>query len=175
LSLGPGSQSEALQARPTLGTRIRQHFPPRQFLRYVGVGIFNTAFGYTCFAVLNHLFHRANVPASYMYAAVLSNIVSITVAYLGYKFLVFRTRGNYLHEWLKAMGVYGVAAVPSLLLLAPLVHLIAWMLPPQFNLLHRVIAGKDAAPYLANLLLTGFAVFSSFIGHKKVTFRERKS
>lgn len=154
------------------------------------MGLFNTAFGYTCFAILNYLFHRSNVPASYMYAAVLANILSITVAYLGYKFFVFQTRGNYLREWMKAMGVYGVAAIPGLIVLAPLVQLIAWLLRGRvfalplpvvqlsalhFAVVQRSFAGKDAAPYLANLLLTGFTVISSFIGHKKVTFRESKS
>ena len=145
MSLEPSTTEAAGPGQPTLLERIKRHFPPGQFLRYLCVGVFNTVFGYSCFAVLNHLFHKAQVPASYVFAAVLANVISITVAYLGYKFFVFRTPGNYLREWLKAMGVYGIAALPGLVLLVPLVHLIAWLLPAQISAMHHTVAGKDAA------------------------------
>ena len=37
----------------------------------------------------------------------LANLIAITVAFLGYKWFVFRTRGNYLVEWIRCFGVYG--------------------------------------------------------------------
>lgn len=160
---------------PTLRTRILAHFPPGQFIRYIGVGVFNTGFGYGLFALFNFLLHKRRIPASYIYAAILSNLISITVAYLGYKFFVFRTKGNYLREWMKAVAVYGTAAIPGLIVLAPLVRVVTWLLPHQLNAFHRTVLGKDAAPYIANALLTGFTVIYSFFGHKKVTFRERKA
>jgi putative flippase GtrA len=162
---------------PSAGWRSRllQHFPPGQFLRYLCVGVFNTFFGPALFFVLNFQLYRRNIPASYMYAAVLANLISITVAYFGYKFFVFRTQGNYLREWLKAMGVYGTAIIPGLIALPFLVHLCARLLPGHISGFHRSISGKDAAPYAANLILTAFTIVYSFLGHKNVTFRQPRA
>jgi putative flippase GtrA len=154
--------------------RLLEHFPPGQFFRYICVGVFNTIFGPSLFFVFNYTLNRHHVVASYMYAAVVANLISITVAYLGYKFIVFRTQGNYLREWIKAMGVYGTAMIPGLIALPFLVHLCARLLPHQLSGFHRSISGKDAAPYAANLILTCFTIVYGFFGHKNVTFRERK-
>jgi putative flippase GtrA len=143
--------------------RVVAHIPPGQLVRYLLVGVFNTVFGYSTFAATNWLLYRRGIPASYMYAQVLSNFVNITVAYLAYKFFVFKTRGNYLREWLKAMAVYGSGFVPGLILLPATVKLL------QFGL-HVPIA---RAPYIANAVLICFTVFYSFLGHKNITFRQR--
>ena len=74
-----------------------------QFARYVLVGGFNTVFGYGLFALLNWLF-TGLVSYSYMYAAALANIIAITVAFLGYKWFVFRTRGITLSNGCDASG-----------------------------------------------------------------------
>ena len=161
--------------------------PPTRQLRSVGTGVcfrtslaarlcgicFNTVFGYSVFAVLNFLLHRANVPVSYIFASAISNLINITVAYFAYKFFVFRTKGNYLSEWLKAMAVYWSGFLPSLLLLPTLVRVLNWVLPPHLAAFHREFARRDAAPYVANAILLVFGVVYSFIGHKKVTFRTR--
>src|ERR1017187_1259829 len=89
--------------------RIVNLFPAGQFVRYLGVGAFNTVFGYLCFAIVLTLLNAA-LPARFLYltvvlASVLSTPLNITVAYFGYKFLVFRTKGNFLREWLKCFAV----------------------------------------------------------------------
>ncbi len=139
-------------------------FPPGQFLRYVCVGAFNTVFGYGVFAVLNWLLFRHRVPASYIVATVAANFINIAVAYTGYKLFVFRTKGNWLREWVKAMGVYTSSLLPALVLLPLLVH----ALTATTRLGNR-------APYVANALLTVFGVVYNFIGHKKVTFAGPRS
>lgn len=140
--------------------RLIAHIPPGQFVRYIAVGVWNTAFGYSTFAGLYYLIHRRNIPAAYIYAQILSNFINISVAFLGYKWFVFKTRGNYLREWLKAMAVYGSAFLPSLVLL-----------PLVIKGLEYGLHLKESAPYIGNALLMGFGVVYSFIGHKKVTFR----
>ena len=69
--------------------RIVNLFPPGQFLRYLCVGGFNTAFGYSTAAgtlfLLNH-----HLPSRFLYltvpaASILSTPLNITVAYFGYK------------------------------------------------------------------------------------------
>lgn len=165
---------DAAGATVTLGwhRRLLQHIPSGQVTRYLGVGAFNTLFGYSVFAILNYVLHRHNVPVSYLFASALSNFINITVAYLAYKFLVFRTRGNYLSEWLKAMAVYWSGFLPSLLLLPTLVRVLNWLLPPHILALHHDLNRRDAAPYLANAVLLAFGVVYSFLGHKNVTFRQ---
>jgi putative flippase GtrA len=73
-----------------------------------------------------------HVAFGYLYAAVLSNFIAISVAFLGYKWFVFKTHGNYLHEWLRCFVVYGAAALPSLLLLPVAVNALIYIyhVPP---------------------------------------------
>ena len=141
-------------------SRLTAHIPPGQFARYVVVGVWNTVFGYSTFAGIYYLLHRERIPAAYIYAMVLSNFINITVAFFGYKIFVFKTKGNYLSEWMKAMAVYWSGFLPGLLLMPLLVKGLTYGA-------HL----KESAPYIANAMLLGFGVIYSFIGHKNVTFR----
>jgi putative flippase GtrA len=151
--------------------RFTSHIPPRQFLRYLLVGAFNTLFGYSVFAVLNFLLHRAGVPASYIFAYAFSTLINITVAWLNYKLFVFHTRGDYLREWLKAMAVYWSAFFPGIVLLPVVVRILNWTLPPHLHAFHHVLARRDLAPYIASAILMAFGVIYSFLGHRNLTFR----
>ena len=84
----------------------------QQFMRYILVGGFNTVFGYSLFALLNWL-SRGLGSYNYIYAAIVGNFIGISVAFLGYKWFVFRTRGNYLVEYTRCFGVYGSSAPQS--------------------------------------------------------------
>ncbi len=135
------------------------HPTASQFSRYVAVGSFNTLFGYALFALLNFCFRHIG-DGSYMYAAALANLVAITVAFLGYKWFVFRTRGNYLLEWLRCLSVYGTSALAGLICLPILVSVLRPRLPRP-----------GATPYLAAAIVTALTVFTSFLGHKRFSFR----
>ena len=123
------------------------------------VGAWNTLFGYSTFAVFTALL-EPYFRGSYMLAMVLSSFVNITVAFLGYKWFVFKTKGNYWREWMKCMAVYGSGMLPSLFLLPAIVEFIRH----AFGLGHW-------APYVGAALLTGFGVIYRFFGHKKFSFR----
>jgi putative flippase GtrA len=126
------------------------------------VGGFNTVFGYGVFALLNWAF-RGLGSYSYMYAAVLANVIAISVAFLGYKWFVFRTRGNYLIEWIRCFGVYSSSALIGLAGLPILVPILR-------HVLHR----PDYAPYIAGAILTLLTVLFSFLGHKNFSFRQQQ-
>ena len=132
-----------------------------QFVRYIVVGGFNTVFGYGLFALLTWSFKGLG-PYNYMYAAVLGNVIAISVAFLGYKWFVFQTRGNYLMEWIRCFGVYGSSALISLAGLPILVPILR-------HALHR----PEQAPYIAGALLMIVTVLSSFFGHKNFSFRQK--
>ena len=131
-----------------------------QFVRYLLVGGFNTACGYSLFALLNWSFTGLG-SYSYMYAAVLSNLIAITVAFLGYKWFVFRTRGNYLIEWVRCVGVYGSSMAIGLV-----------GLPILVPILRGHLQHPGRAPYIAAAILTVITVIFSFLGHKNISFRQ---
>lgn len=137
------------------------HKSLRQFVRYILVGGFNTVFSYGVFALLTWSFRELG-SFSYMYAAVLSNFIAISVAFLGYKWFVFRTRGNYLVEYVRCFGVYGSSALIGLA-----------GLPILVPILRHTLHKPELAPYIAGAILTVVTVLFSFVGHKSFSFRQK--
>jgi putative flippase GtrA len=131
-----------------------------QFARYVLVGGFNTVFGYGLFAFLNWSFADLGT-YSYMYASFLAGIISISMAFLGYKWFVFRTRGNYLREWIRCIGVYGSSMVIGLI-----------GMPILVPVLRAHMRRPELASYVAGAIMTGVTILFSFFGHKNVSFRQ---
>lgn len=80
------------------------------FRRYLLVGGFNTALGYAVYAaftawLMPHLTH------GYLVASLLGSLLSITVSFFNHTLFVFRTKGNWLQEWWRCLGVYGTSMV----------------------------------------------------------------
>ncbi len=130
-----------------------------QAIRYLMVGAFNTCFGYGLFVVFNYALRALGVYGSEL-ASLLSNIIAITVAFLAYKWFVFRTRGNYLREWLRCLSVYGGSMLFTLAALPPLALLL------RHRLGHSQTASNAAAAILAVV-----TVVASYYGHKHFSFR----
>ena len=130
-----------------------------QVVRYLLVGGFNTCFGYTLFVAFNYLFRPLGVYGSEI-ASLLGNVIAITVAFLGYKWFVFRTHGNYLREWLRCLSVYGSSMLFALV-----------MLPPLTLLLRRWYGHSQMASNVAAAILTVVTVAASYFGHKHFSFR----
>lgn len=129
-----------------------------ELVRYLAVGGFNTLFGYGTFAGFTFLL-TGRIDHAYMAAYVLSNVVSITMAFVLYKHLVFRTTGNALREFLRVNVVYAATALLGLVLLPLLVHAVA------------PIVGSARAPYLASAILVPISVMAGYVGHKRFSFR----
>ena len=140
--------------------RLTAHVPPGQVLRFLAVGLWNTGFGYGSFALLTHLLTARYPRFGYMGAAALSSVLNISIAFLGYKWFVFKTRGNYVWEWLRCVAVYGSSIVIGLLILPVVVFLLRWL----WGL-------NAAAPYLAGALLACFNAAYNFFGNKAFTFK----
>jgi putative flippase GtrA len=178
--------------------RLVNLFPGGQFARYVCVGVFNTLFGYLNFVVILTLLNAA-LPAHLLYltvilASTLAVPLNITVAYLGYKFFVFRTKGNYLGEWLKSFAVYGTGVIPGLVALSALTRFLQSMIHRHATSLHvflsavehhlsghpllllqHITTGNAIAGYIAGAVVIGVSTIYSFVGHKKVTFRTNEA
>ncbi len=156
----PKNPSVTGQAQPDAKMSER----PRDFgriFRYLLVGGWNTAFGYSVFAALNYLL-TGIIPYAYMVANLLANVISITIAYFGYKFFVFKTKGNYLREYLRTYLVYGATCLVSLA-----------MLPVAVVLVRLVVANRVLVPYIAQAIILPIIVTSSYFGHKRFSFRAR--
>jgi putative flippase GtrA len=156
----PSKQSSALYKIPGFAI-LTAHFPPGQFGRYLVVGAWNTLFGYASFAALTAVLTPL-IPYSYMAASLVSSILNITVAFLGYKWFVFKTKGNYLREWARCVMVYSGSIAIGLALLPVLVGII-----------RHTSRYERGAPYIAGALLIGISVVFSFVGHKRFSFRTR--
>lgn len=139
--------------------KLAGHIPPGQFGCYLVVGLWNTLFGYGTFALLTAVLTPI-VPYSYMWASLLSSFLNITVAYLGYKWFVFKTKGNYLREWLRCVAVYGGGIAIGLI-----------ALPVLVTLIRRNTHFSSQAPYIAGAILTAATVVYSFVGHKNFSFK----
>jgi putative flippase GtrA len=137
------------------------HKSVQQFIRYTVVGGFNTLFGYCVFAILNWSFSGWG-PYSYMFAAILGSIITISVAFLGYKWFVFRTRGNYLIEWVRCFGVYGSSVLFGLV-----------GMPILVPILRSHLHNPPLASYIAAAILTIGTVVFNFFGHRSFSFRQK--
>ena len=169
-----------------------------QFVRYVLVGGFNTLFGFGTYVIILLLLNRI-VAQRYLYltvifASILSTPLNISIAYLGYKFFVFRTKGNYLREWFKCFAVYGTGMLPGLFCLSALTRLLQTLIHRHSAGLHgavstlqqllrgaplawvqHIASGKSIAGILAGAVVTAVSTVYSYVGHRKVTFRQPKS
>jgi putative flippase GtrA len=139
--------------------KLTRHIPPRQFGRYLLVGAWNTLFGYGSYAFFTAILSPL-IPHSYVAACVISSLFNISVSYRGYKFFVFKTKDNYLREWVRCVGVYSGGILFGVL-----------TLPVLFVIIRRNTRFVTQAPYIAGAVLTAFMVVYSFMGHKKFSFR----
>ena len=143
--------------------RAGRLLPRHQMLRYLLIGVWNTVFGYACYAAFVALYSRV-LPARYLpltvdLASVSGTPFGITMSFFCYKFLVFRTTGNHLIEWLRCFAVYGSATIPGLFVLPVLTRFLQGVAP-----LHQF------APYLAGALVMGGTTIYTYFAHKNFSF-----
>ena len=140
---------DGLREHPALGRPVRFYFRRREQLLYLVVGAWNTVFGYCVWALMQYLLGDY---LNYLVIIVLSWPIAVLNAYLGYRYIVFRSRGPVLRELPRFSLVY-VAALAANLVLLP----VALRVLP-FNI------------YVDQALLTGVVVICSYLGHKYFSF-----
>ncbi|WP_245746383.1 GtrA family protein [Nocardia altamirensis] len=124
----------------------------RQEVAFAGVGAFNTAMGIgmtvVWLAVLGD-----NVPPSVAVAAAYA--VSIVVAFVLHRTLVFRVRGHLIRDFLRFVAVNSGGLLLNMLLLELAVSV--WHFPD-----------KPAA-----VVVMGLVAVASYFGHRHISFRRR--
>lgn len=117
---------------------------------YFYVAVWNTIFGYfTSIFVYKLIINFSNI----ILVSVIANIISISMSFLMYKIIVFKTSGNWFKEYLKCYIVYGASALISILVL--------WIYFEHFQMNIWV---AQALTLLTTLII-------SYLGHKKFTFK----
>jgi len=131
---------------------------PTTVIRYLAVGACNTIFGYGSFALLT-LILTPLFSYGYVIASLVANLFSITFAFLGYKWFVFKTHGNYLREWVRCLAVYAGGMILS-----------AAALPFVVAFIRRQPGHDRSAPYIAGALVLVISIAISFFGHRHISF-----
>lgn len=143
-----------------IARRLVHHFPPGQFGKYLAVGVCNTIFGYCVYAGLTEVL-TPHLPFAYVFASLIGSLITITFAFFNYKWLVFRTKGNYLREWSRCIVVYSGAMLVG-----------AAVLPVIVYLLRHFTPADRSAPYIAGAIQMSGSVVASFLGHKNFSFAQ---
>jgi putative flippase GtrA len=89
-----------------------------QETRYLIGGAWNTGFGYGVSLLLYRLLAEQLSAAE---ISLIASVIAISMAFITYKLFVFRTRGNWLREYMRSYLVYGVSAIIGILSMAVLV------------------------------------------------------
>jgi len=142
--------------------RLLSHVPPGVLGRFLSIGLLNTLFAYSSFAVLAYLFGRYFPAYGFVLAALISGFANVTFSFLTYKWFVFRTRGNYLIEWIRCTTVYSGGIVINTALL-PVVVFALRALTPMYA----------AAPYVGAAILIVVTTIVNFFAHKEFSFKQR--
>jgi putative flippase GtrA len=147
---------EGLREHPVLGRPARFYLRRREQLLYLAVGGWNTVFGYAVWALLQFLL---GAHLHYLVIVVLAWPIAVLNAYLGYRLVVFRSRGSILRELPRFSLVYVVGLIIGLI-----------GLPIALNVLPFNI-------YVVQALLTVAVVVGSYLSHRYYSFggRHRQS
>ncbi len=141
---------DALRSHRTLGGPVRLYFRRREQILYLVVGAWNTVFGYAVWAVLQYLL---GAYLHYLVIVVLSWPIAVLNAYIGYRYVVFRSHGPILRELPRFSTVYVATLLANLALLPIALHLL------PFNI------------YVVQALFAAGVIVSSYLAHKYYSFR----
>lgn len=114
------------------------------------IGAINTIFGYTVGVVT---YQVLSPHVSIWAIGAVSNLLAIAFSFATYKVLVFKTRGRWFQEYLRANLVYGSLALIGIMLL--------WVF----------INGMGLSIWLAQGLIIISTVALSYIAHNAFTFK----
>jgi putative flippase GtrA len=129
-------------------TRLKED----QRARYLAAGAVNTLFGYLS---SNALYYSLTPQLHILAIGAVSSVVNITFSFLTYKLYVFRTKGNWLREYLRCYVVYGVGTVIAVLAM--------WLL----------VDFLSVPFWLAQALVMAVIIIFSYFGHSRFSFAKK--
>lgn len=118
-------------------------------IKYLIAGGWNTVVGFGSFVFLYFLLKNS---LHYIFILMISQVIGITNAYVSYKFFVFKTKGNYIKEYLRFYVVYGFAFIANLMLLPLFVEIL------------------KISPLFSQAVVIIITIIIGFFGHKNFSF-----
>ena len=143
---------DLLRDHSAFGAPIRFYFRRREQLLYLVVGGWNTAFGYGVWALLQYLLGDH---LHYLIIVLISWPIAVLNAYLGYRYIVFRSRGPILRELPRFAVVYAATLLVNLALLPIALHVLPFSI------------------YVIQAVFTAVVVVFSYLAHKFFSFGGR--
>jgi putative flippase GtrA len=140
---------EGFSAHPTLGAPVRWYLRRREQVLYLVVGGWNTVFGYVVWATLQYLLGSY---INYLVIVVMSWPIAVMNAYLGYRYIVFRSRGPILRELPRFSTVYLAGLLANLVVLPIALHVLPFSI------------------YVIQALFTVGLIVASYLSHKYYSF-----
>lgn len=104
------------------GNMARRWFLIDEKVRFVIAGIVNMAIRYLIFVLLGLFFSVSR----YQLILLTTWLLSSVIAFFSYKYLVFRTEGNHLKEFVKSLLIWCLSYVLNAALLEVLAGRLAW-------------------------------------------------
>jgi len=150
---------------------LAQRMVSNRGIRYLLAAGCNTLFGICNTLALTRLFivlYPSQPKLMGTYAMLLSSFINIAFSFLTYKWFVFKSKGDYLKEYLRSLLVYLPSIAINTMAVAPLSAALSFLDAPIKGLTN--IHGGSV--YLAIILLVTTTFTLSFFGHKHVSFRE---
>jgi putative flippase GtrA len=141
---------EDLSYWPAVGGIIRVCRTRREQILYLIVGGWNTLFGYLVWAFLQYLLHDY---LYYLVILVLAWFPAVLNAYIGYRVVVFRSKGRVWRELPRFSLVYVGTLCISLVGLPILLHILPFSI------------------YVTQALFTAVMVVCSYLAHKFFSFK----
>jgi putative flippase GtrA len=130
-------------------------------VRYLLIGIWNTAFGYGVYALLTFLFSKY-VSHGYLFASLLAGLISVSVSFLGYRKVVFKSNANFYNEWRRSLVLYGASISLGTVSLVPIVYLVTFL-----------SGSSQSAPYVAGLVVIVVQFIFTGVGNVLYVFNKR--
>jgi len=124
-----------------------------QRVAFLIVGGINTVVGFLCFAGFLVLLGKQH----YLVALVCAHVVAVLIAFVLYRFVVFRVRGHVLADLWRFETVYLSALAVNLVLLPVLVEIV------------------HLPPLVGQALIVFVTAMMSWVGHKHFSFRRSGS
>lgn len=125
-------------------------------LRFLAIGVWNTAFSAGVLWLLDrYIPYDAHSPVQQEAILILNWVIAVTQNFITFKFLVFRSKGNWLREYARMYVTYAATFVVQSVLILALQAWLGWGL------------------FWSSIPTLLFVTIASYFGHKYFTFKDR--
>jgi putative flippase GtrA len=115
------------------------------------VGIWNTVFGYSIFVLL---YNKLNQNVSFNTITIISYFISVTMAYVMYKYIVFKSSAGGFSEYVRFIIVY------------------LWCLFVNIIIINVLCSKFRFSVYIAQGISVIVVIIASYYSHNKFSFKK---